>query len=80
MVVSPMSAKRQIRRRAEKKALKSAKKQTKQALQELASMPDKCSSCSASFDPKNDYYLDNWIIKVTDEGIKMLCDSCKVSE
>ena len=75
-----MSSKRQIRRRAEKKAIKSAKKQTKQALQELAAMPDKCSVCSASFDPKNDFYLDNWMIKVTDEGIRMLCDVCKAAD
>ena len=75
-----MSSKRKIRRTAEKKAIKNAKKQTKQALQELATMPDKCSVCSASFDPRNDFYLDNWMIKVTDEGIRMLCNVCKAED
>ena len=72
-----MSQKRKIKRNIEKKPKKNAKTKTKQALQELASMPEKCSSCGAVFVQKNDFYLDNWIIKVTDEGITMLCDSCK---
>ena len=74
-----MSSKRQIRRRAEKKAVKKAKKETKGALDQLASMPDKCSSCGAAFDVKNDFYLDNWMIRVTEDGIRMLCDTCKAS-
>ena len=72
-----MSHKRQIRRRAEKKALKEAKKKTKKALDELAKMPDKCSDCSASFDPKSDFCLDSWIVNVTPAGVRMLCNTCK---
>jgi hypothetical protein len=75
-----MSHKRQIRRRAEQKAAKKAKKETKEAVAQLATMPDKCSSCNAVFDIKNDFYLDNWMISVTNSGIRMLCDVCKESD
>ena len=72
-----MTSKRHIKRRADKKALKEAKKKTNQAMKELASVPDKCSKCSVSFDPKNDFHLDSWMIRVTEEGVRMLCDICK---
>ena len=74
-----MSQKRKIRRKAEQKAIKKAKKQTKKAINQLASMPNKCSACSALFDVKNDFHLDNWTITVTDLGIRMLCNTCQES-
>ncbi len=74
-----MSQNRKIKRRAEQKARKKAKKQTKKAINQLASMPNKCSACSAPFDVKNDFHLDNWTITVTDAGIRMLCNTCQES-
>jgi len=75
-----MTSKRSIKRRADHKALKEVKKKTKQAMAELATVPDKCSTCAAGFDPKNDLYLDSWVIRVTDAGVQMLCDTCKESD
>jgi hypothetical protein len=72
-----MTSKRQIRRNSEKREKKKAKKQIQSALSELATVPDRCSSCSESFDPKNNFHLDNWIITVNDEGIHMICNICK---
>jgi len=72
-----MSFKRQMKRRAEKKARKDAEKKTKKALNELASIPQACSMCDAPFDPKDDFCLDNWTVKVTQSSISMYCDRCK---
>ena len=72
-----MSYKRQLKRKAAQKAQKQAKAKTKQALNELAAMPDSCVVCEKKFNIKDDFYLDNWIVKVTDAGIKMYCDVCK---
>jgi|TARA_R110000824_G_scaffold169788_3_gene346965 hypothetical protein len=73
-----MTSKRQIRRNSEKREKKKVKKQMKSALNELATVPDKCSLCSESLDPKNNFHLDNWIITVGDEGVQMICNVCKV--
>lgn len=75
-----MSQKRRIQRKLAQRAKKAGKVKTKKALQELAAMPDKCSSCSAPFEIKNDFHLDNWLIKVTDAGIEMLCHTCKAGD
>lgn len=74
-----VSLKRTIRRKKETAVKKEAKKKTQKALNELASMPDKCSVCAVMFDIKNDHHLDNWIINISDEGIQMLCDNCNLA-
>jgi len=73
-----VSLKRTIRRKKETAAKKEAKKKTQKALNELASMPDKCSTCAEMFDIKNDFHLDNWTINISDAGIQMLCDKCNL--
>lgn len=73
-----MSLKRTIKRKQELAAKKEAKKKTQSALNELASMPDKCSTCADAFDIKNDFHLDNWTINISDAGIQMLCDKCNL--
>lgn len=72
-----MSYKRQLKRKAAQKAQKQAKVKAKRALNELAAMPDSCAVCEKKFDIKDDFCLDNWIVKVTDAGIKMYCDACR---
>jgi hypothetical protein len=74
-----VSLKRTIRRKKETAIKKEAKKKTQKALNELASMPDKCSMCAEMFDIKNDHHLDNWTINISDAGIQMLCDNCNLA-
>lgn len=73
-----MSLKRNIKRKKELAVKKEAKKKTQSALNELASMPDKCSMCADVFDVKNDFHLDNWTINISDVGMQMFCDKCNL--
>tara|TARA_R110000824_G_scaffold238937_2_gene427643 strand:- start:6424 stop:6660 length:237 start_codon:yes stop_codon:yes gene_type:complete len=72
-----MTVKRQIRRNSERRAKKKAKKQIERAVSDLNTMPKCCCNCQTSFDMKNSYHLDNWMIRVNDIGITMYCDKCK---
>lgn len=74
-----MSVKRKIRRNLEKKSKKKAEKQIKQTISQISSSPRACISCAAPFDVKNNFHLDNWMIRVTSKGPEMFCDSCKGS-
>ena len=75
-----MSSKRSIKRRRQKADAKNAKKNVQKALNELASIPKACHKCSADFDPKSDFCLDNWVVNVSDRGIHMFCDVCKTED
>lgn len=71
-----MSQARMIRRKKQAQNKKKFAKKMQGALNELADMPKKCSTCSAKFNPKDDHCLDNWMIRQTIEGVSMFCDTC----
>lgn len=71
-----MSLARSARRKKQVAAQKGAQKKMQGALNELAGLPKKCSTCSVKFDPKDDHCLDNWMIRQTPEGVSMFCDVC----
>jgi len=72
-----MGVKRQIRRNAERKAKKRCKKQIEHAIEDMNKTPHGCTKCQAQFDPKNNFHLDNWMIRVIDAGVEMYCNKCK---
>tara|TARA_R100000008_G_scaffold86865_2_gene82166 strand:+ start:4773 stop:5000 length:228 start_codon:yes stop_codon:yes gene_type:complete len=72
-----MSIKRKIRRNLEKKEKKKAKKKIEHTISKIKSSPGKCSVCNALFDVKNNFHLDNWMIKASEQGVEMFCDACK---
>ena len=76
-MVANMSSKRQIRRRAEKKAKKELARQTKKAVSELANMPTECAICTKKIDIRSDFDLDNWCVRVTAGEVSMFCENCK---
>lgn len=71
-----MGVKRQIERKQKAKKNKESKKALKKIEETIGRAPDSCSECQKEFNPKLDAHLDSWMVRVSDTGVLMFCDTC----
>ncbi len=72
------SAKRKIRRKKAKAALKQSKKNLNQKLGLFDKIPDKCMTCEKKFDKTNRDDVNSFrvIVREKEEVVNLYCDEC----